>query len=121
MNWHGYLSFVPSVYQYVKWGKQIPQNDPPFLAPLYFEALYAGELEIDRDGIYYRMITSESQLLKNLTLMVRESMVGANRFTAENAFIATWDRVRSRSQLSNIGDKMVSSKILEIGRELMYK
>lgn len=101
---HGYLGFTSSVFQYVQWGKDVPEHDVPFLAPLYFEALYVGETTSDKDAIYYRMLSSKSELLKNLTLMIQESIVGANNFIADKAVIVTWYLVRSKIHLKEINE-----------------
>lgn len=119
---YGYLGFTRSVFQYVEWGKNVPKKDVPLLAPLYFEAVYVGEMSDDKDGIYYRMLTSESELLNNLTLMIRESIVGASRFKADMAIVATWHNVRHRNHLSTINEKTTNifQLVVVFNREETY-
>lgn len=97
----GSLGFKRQTFQYVDWDghKDFELEDPPFIAPLYFDSPFAAEPSSRPDeGIFYRTVT-DSKTMANVTNIIKRSMVGAEFFNSSVVVIVTWKGLVDRDDL----------------------
>ncbi|KAJ8311226.1 hypothetical protein KUTeg_011222 [Tegillarca granosa] len=85
---------------------KILRVDLPFIAPFRYDGLGLGETLANGNAysghIYYKVLTGDmNEELKNISEIIRYSVVGASEFNASWGLVVTWKDVVSRADAQN--------------------
>ncbi|CAI9731598.1 domain-containing 2-like [Octopus vulgaris] len=99
----GSLGFKKQKFELVDWDgpREYDVQDPPFIAPLYFDSTFSAEQFSRQDeGIFFRAVT-DPDIKANVTNIIQQSMVGAEHFNSSVVVIVTWQGLIDRKDLIN--------------------